>query len=165
VASGTRAPSSRVAALEAELTVERAAREVAERALKEAHATLQSLQTKLAHAELAHAEALAAERVRREAAEAALAEAKAAPPPLAVPEAPRVKRRYTRRAKPTEVAQLPLEPTPAPKPVAKSAAKAEDAAAPKRVGRPRKVRPVEEEVEQEPVQWWLPSYRAKARRR
>jgi hypothetical protein len=176
VAGGTRAPSGRVAALEAELTVERAAREVAERALKEAHAALQNLQTKLAHAEFSHAESLATERARREAAEVALVAAEHAsrapmPAEPATPEEPRVKRRYTRRAKPTEVAQLPLEPPPPQKPAvtakaqAKPAPKVEETPTPRRVGRPRKPRPVEPEVEQEPVQWWLPSYRAKARRR
>lgn len=72
------APVNRVAAAEAALKTERAARERAERSLQEALAAVQHLQTQLAHAELAHKEALAAERHGREAAEQVLAAANAA---------------------------------------------------------------------------------------
>jgi hypothetical protein len=59
-------PRNRVVAVEAALEAERAARASAERSLQEALTLIQSLQTKLAHAELAHSEALAAERKKRE---------------------------------------------------------------------------------------------------
>lgn len=54
------APNLRVMELEAALAAERAARGAAARALEAAHAAIQSLQTRLTHAELAHAEAMAA---------------------------------------------------------------------------------------------------------
>src|SRR6185437_14775023 len=72
---GGPAPVNRIAAAEATLRSERVARERAERSLRETQATLQQVQTKLAHAELAHSEALAAERRGREQAEAALTDA------------------------------------------------------------------------------------------
>ena len=50
-----------------------------------------------------------------------------------------------------------IAPAPAPKPAA-------ELAAPKKRGRPPGKRPVAEAPEQEPVQWWLPSYRAQAKR-
>ena len=59
-----------MAALQSALDSERMQRLAAERALAEAQATVQNLQTKLAHAEIASAEALAAERRARLLAEA-----------------------------------------------------------------------------------------------
>ena len=55
---GVQAASAR---LEEVLQAERAAREQADAALKQANATIQALQTKVAHAEIAHQEALAAQ--------------------------------------------------------------------------------------------------------
>ncbi len=55
---GVQAASAR---LEEVLQSERAAREHADAALKHANATIQALQTKIAHAELSHQEALAAQ--------------------------------------------------------------------------------------------------------
>ena len=49
-------------------------------------------------------------------------------------------------------------PVPAPKPVLAPAE-------PKRRGRPPLKRPVAEAPEQEPVQWWLPSYKASQAKR
>ncbi len=76
------------ARLDEMLQAERAAREQAETALKQANAALQALQTKVAHAEMAHAEALTAlgrtheARITElEAALDAAAAAKAAPEP------------------------------------------------------------------------------------
>lgn len=51
-------PAPGVAELEAALAAERAARERAERSLREAQATIHALQTRLGHAELARVEAL-----------------------------------------------------------------------------------------------------------
>ncbi len=55
---GVQAASAR---LEEVLQAERAAREQADAALKQANAAIQALQTKIAHAEIAHQEALAAQ--------------------------------------------------------------------------------------------------------
>jgi hypothetical protein len=118
-------PMNRVAAAEAALRNERAARERAERSLQEAVANVQALQTRLAHAELAHREALAAERAARERAEQALAEAKATREADAAGSDARVVTRKPRRV----------------------------------AAKPRSER------EPEPVKWWLPSFRAKLRRR
>ncbi len=54
-------PNPAIAKLEEALAAERSAREHAETALRQANATIQMLQTKLAHAEMAHSEALAAQ--------------------------------------------------------------------------------------------------------
>ncbi len=71
---GEQPETGRIEAAEARFRAEHTLREQAERALHEAQATLQSLKTKLVHAEMAHAEALAGERRAREAAEEALRE-------------------------------------------------------------------------------------------
>ena len=63
---------NRVAELEAALEAERTARAALARALDEARGTVQSLQTRLTHAELAFAEALATEQAARAGAEAAV---------------------------------------------------------------------------------------------
>jgi hypothetical protein len=64
---GNAAPgTNRVAALSADLGMERAARERAEKGLSQAIATVRDLQTKLAHAELARTEAVEAVRVLQE---------------------------------------------------------------------------------------------------
>ncbi len=78
--SGRKDPGVAASAkLEEALQTERAAREMAETALRQANATIQALQTKIAHAEIAHAEALAAERRN---AEQAIAAAAAVPAPV-----------------------------------------------------------------------------------
>lgn len=65
---------SRLADLESALDSERAARASATRSLEEARTTIQSLQTRLAHAELAFDEMIAVERRTRAEAERALQE-------------------------------------------------------------------------------------------
>ena len=61
-AAGMSMAVSRVAAVEAALEAERAARKKAERSLNGALVTIQQLRTKLGHADLAYREAQAAER-------------------------------------------------------------------------------------------------------
>lgn len=70
----TATAKARVAELEAALDAERAAHGSTRRALQEAHASAQALQTRLAHAELAHKEALAVEREARHVMEESLAQ-------------------------------------------------------------------------------------------
>ena len=150
-------PVNRIAAAEHAARSERHAREQAERALSDAHNTIQQLRTQLVHAEMAHREALAAERATREAVEQALREANEAraaaaeasteeAPPATPPRRrgrPPLIRVSTRPAE--ETGQLPLSEPAAP------------------VLRRRKA--AAEETEQEPVQWWLPTYRASTRKR
>ena len=140
-ASAGPAPTNRVVAAEAALRAEHAAREHAEQSLREALAHVQRLQTQLAHAEMAHREALAAEQHRRELAEQALAEATTAREALA-----------TRLAE-TAVAPARAQPADAATGRTKAMAKLrrKSADAPKR--------------EPQPVKWWLPSYKAKLRKR
>jgi len=138
---GGPAPVNRIAAAEAALRSERVARERAERLLRETQATLQQVQTKLAHAELAHGEALAAERQGREQAEAALAEAIVARETLELRLAAIAAVQPPEAEDPTEPAQ-PSQPA-----LVKPRRKAANAA----------------EREPQPVKWWLPSYKAKTR--
>ena len=138
---GGPAPVNRIAAAEATLRSERVARERAERLLRETQATLQQVQTKLAHAELAHGEALAAERQGREQAEAALAEAIVARETLELRLAAIAAVQPPEAEDPTEPAQ-PSQPA-----LVKPRRKAANAA----------------EREPQPVKWWLPSYKAKTR--
>jgi hypothetical protein len=155
-ASDGSAPVNRIAAAEATARAERGAREQAERALVEAQTVVQHLRTQLAHSEMAHREALAVERNARELAETALREANEA---RAAAEAQILElsaTQRTRRPRPEIVVagERPVEddgdPTmPAPR---------------GRVGRPRKVVAATSEDEQEPVQWWLPSFRAGRKR-
>ncbi len=138
------APVNRIAAAEAALRSERAARERAERSLRETQANLQHVQTKLAHADLAHSEALAAARRGREEAEAALAAATVAREALELRIAEM--EAAQQRAAEAEVRREPAKPSQAAlvKPRRKTAAS-----------------PVEREPQ--PVKWWLPSYKAKTR--
>jgi hypothetical protein len=151
-------PVNRIAAAEHAARSERHAREQAERALSDAQSTIQQLRTQLAHAEMAHREALAAERATREVVEQALREANEAraaaeastreAPPAAPPRRrgrPPLIRVSTRPAE--ETGQLPLSEPAGP------------------VLRRRKAVAEETEQEQEPVQWWLPTYRASTRKR
>ena len=129
-----------VATLEAALAVERAAHASATRSLEATRATIQSLQTRLAHAELAFDEAIAGERRAREEAETALQKALAgggtAEPPLAMAVGHSAKAPAKRALEKTNAA----------------------GATPEAGARPRKPEP-------RPVKWWLPSYRAKRQAR
>ncbi len=126
---------TRIAELDAALDAERNAHGATRRALHEAQASVQALQTRLVHTELAHDEALAAER---RAAKEAVDSLRA----LLVPQA---------RAE-----QPAAHPETAPAlatagPVKKAARKAP------RVPRGPKV------AEPQPVKWWLPTFREKTR--
>ncbi|MBN9560505.1 MAG: hypothetical protein J0H14_07210 [Alphaproteobacteria bacterium] len=136
---GGPAPVNRIAAAEAALRSERVARERAERSLRETQATLQHVQTKLAHADLAHGEALAAERRGREQAEAALAEAIVA-----------------REALELRLAEMVAASPPQPE----SPPEAAKSSQPTLV-KPRRKATNPAEREPQPVKWWLPSYKAK----
>ena len=142
------ASNGRATALQAALAAERAARAGAERSLAEARATVQSLRTKLAHAELAHGETLAAERRAREAAEAALHDAIAA--------------REAGERKLAEAAQTrATEAAPAPRATAKRAASDKPASS----GKSASKAPAATAREPQPVKWWLPGYKAKTKAR
>jgi hypothetical protein len=144
-------PVNRAAAAEATLRAERGAREHAERALADAQTTVQHLRTQIAHSDMAHREALSAERAARETAEQALREAIEA-----------------RAAAEARIAELSAEPRiRRPRPdivVAAERPDAEGMAPRARAGRPRKVVAATSDDEPEPVQWWLPSFRAGRKR-
>lgn len=152
------APVNRIAAAETLARSERTAREQAERALAEAQATIQNLRTQLVHGEMAHREALAAERRAREAAETALGEANEARAAAEARAAESTYIRRPRRPRPEIVAaERPAFDPDNPL--------AEPTAVIRRRGRPRKNPvPVSTDAEQEPVQWWLPSFRASRKR-
>ncbi len=135
------APVNRIVQAEAALRSERAAREHIERQLSEAQATIQQLQTKLAHAEMSYRETIDAERVGRAAAEQTLAEVMLA-----------------RDAAEARVSELSAARPRLGRPRAVIDAETADLVVRTRV--PRKLRqPAEPEAEPEPVQWWLPSFR------
>jgi len=136
------APDGRVVTLQAALDGERTARAGTERALVEAQATLRSLQAKLAHADLAHGEALAVEQRAREQAETALRDAVSA------------HEQAEERSDAAAVARATLD-APAPRMRSKRAGLAKLA--------PRT--PAAKVCEPQPVKWWLPSYRTKAKAR
>ncbi len=138
----TPAPVNRLAAAENALDGERSARERAERSLHEALANVQHLQTQIAHANLAHREALAAEQRAREAAEHARAMAE-----QACAEATAAHEALATELDAIKTAP-PLPPEVAP---ARRARRSEP-----------KVEPEADEAQ--PVKWWLPSYKAKARK-
>lgn len=131
----------RIAAMQAVVASEKAARALADRALQEAQATIQTLQTRLAHVELAHSEALAAERARREQAERALQDSRA----------PRERAQPEQRNIAAPAASEPRK-RGRPKKIAPTAPST-------KATRVKKAR------EPQPVKWWLPSYRAKAHKR
>jgi hypothetical protein len=147
-------PTSRIAAAETMARNERAAREQAERALADANTAVQHLRTQLVHSEMAHREALAAERATRERLEQALRDATEA--------------RTAAEARVIELSAAARVRRPRPEIVASSERPGNDLVdAPRRPrGRPRKVvAAVATEEEAEPVQWWLPSFRATSRKR
>jgi hypothetical protein len=146
------APVNRIAAAETALRAERTAREQAERSLAEAQSTLQHLRTQLVHADMAHREALAAANAAREQAEQALHEASEA--------------RAAAEARVADLEAAPRIRRPRPEIVMATHrpgdidGSAPDQSAPlRRRGRKPKLR-IEPAVEQEPVQWWLPTFRA-----
>jgi len=141
-ATGPATPHSRIAAAEAALKAERLAHQQTEQALKDAQAAVGRLETKLAHAEMAHGEALAAERASRESAERARDEALAA-----------------RAALEARVAEL----TPVERP--RRGRKPAAAPATKPAAKPRRKTAEANQREPKPVKWWLPSYRAKLRKK
>jgi hypothetical protein len=125
-----------LAKAEEALQEERTAREKVEAALKQAQATIQTLQTKIVHAELAHVEELAAQRQTIEAVFAVKTE-------LAV----------KKEEAPAPV--LASEVTPVSKPVATPAPTA----------RREKVKAaVVETDEAEPVEWWVAGWKDRLRR-
>ncbi len=125
-----------LAKAEEALQEERAAREKVEAALKQAQATIQTLQTKIAHAELAHTEELATQRQILEAALAAKTEA-----PPARPE-------RTRHAPAVQIQAAQTQELP------DAAHAVEHAPAPKAAD------PAEEP---EPVEWWVSGWRERLR--
>lgn len=129
------APDHPIAELQAALDSERAARVGAERALQEAQAAIQKLQARLAHAELAHSEAFAAERASREQAERGLQEAVT------------VRDSAERQLRERTVLAPPESRKPA------------------RTASAAKAPLIHKAREPQPVQWWLPSYRAKMSKR
>ena len=124
---------ARVAELDAALETERNAHGATRRALQEAQASVQALQTRLAHAEFAHGEALAVERRARKDAEDSL-QARLAP----------------------EAEQPATFPVAAPALAGSGTPKKAMRKAP-RMPRVPKV------AEPQPVKWWLPTFREKAR--
>ncbi len=133
------ASAAALAKAEDALQEERNAREKLEAALKQAQATIQTLQTKIAHAEIAHAEALAAQRQMTEAALAAKAEAAPARP---------------ERTRPALAVQIPDD----------APAAADDQPAPAPAVHVQKVKAkVESTEDSEPVEWWVAGWRDRLR--
>jgi hypothetical protein len=106
----------RLTSLEAALESERAAHAATRRALQEANASNQALQTRLGHAGLAHTEALEAERAARRAAEEVLAAVRAelaeAPQKRVEPEAEPVAAKPERAVGRPRVAKVAKEQKP-----------------------------------------------------
>lgn len=147
VARGTNAPNgtNRVAALSADLGMERAARERAERALSQAQAHVRDLQTKVAHAELARSEAVEAARVLQD---RMTAMRTAHQERLDKASAELLAERRAREAaeQALQAALAAAEPAPKPARAAKPAVpRAKKTAAPRSVREPK------------PVRWWVRS--------
>ena len=123
---------SRVAEIEAALDVERNAHGATKRTLQEAQASVQALQTRLAHAEFAHGEALAAERRARKEAEDSLQ------------------------------ARIALEAEQAASPAGEAPVAAAVTAPKKAVRKMPRVPRTPKVAEPQPVKWWLPKFREKA---
>ena len=134
------AVDTRIADLESALAAEQAARASTARSLEEAQATIQSLQTRLVHAELASDEALAAERRARAEAEKALQEA------IAGGRAADLSEEIVGRS------AAPAATRPRDERVRTTATSAK----PKATSKQR---------EPQPVKWWTASYRAKMQTR
>ena len=124
---------ARIAELEAALEAERSAHGATRRTLQEAQASVQALQTRLAHAEFAHGEALAAERRARKEAEESLQTQLS--PQFEQPVAP---------------------PMTAPTLISADRAKKAVRKAPRAPRVPKVAEP-------QPVKWWLPNFREKTR--
>ena len=138
---------NKLANLPSERREERSARAKAERALEEAHLTIQSLQTKVAHTEMTYEEKLTSERHLRAQVEAALAELAQRPAPLPVIVEPVV------QAPLPLVEELPVETIAAESPALKIRSATKRGAKPKA--------DAEAVVEEgQPIEWWLPSFRA-----
>jgi hypothetical protein len=149
VARGTNAPSgtNRVAALSADLGMERAARERAERGLNQALANVRDLQTKLAHVELARSEAVESARVLQE----RITTMRVAQQERA--DKASVELLVERRAREAAEAtlQAALAAAEAPRKAARAAKPAMTRASVKKTTVPRSVR------EPKPVRWWVRS--------
>lgn len=130
---------SRLVSLEESLAAERESHSRTKRALEDALAMVQALQTKLGHTELASDEALKAERGARAQAEMALQ--------LLRDESQAVDEDRRR-------ADAPAEQQPRPGSLAVRQAAA--------VKRPRKPRESNKQAEPEPVKWWLKSGRKRS---
>lgn len=131
----------RIASLETTLDTERNAHAATRRALSDAHAAHQTLQTRLSHTELSHGEALKAERAARRTAEEALAALRAERPerPRRVPKSVIVEHAEALGASASEPGSAqPMAAKPGRKPRLTAA--------------PR---------EAKPVRWWTPSFRNK----
>ncbi|GAC1484625.1 MAG: hypothetical protein NVS2B11_10320 [Acetobacteraceae bacterium] len=122
----------KLGALDVQLETERAAHASTRRALQEAQAACQALQTRLAHTQIAHGEALASEREARRLADEALAEARANLAAAAASAAP--------------LAAMQAKPAKPKREYRASAAT-------------RELKPATREPK--PVRWWTTSYRAK----
>ncbi len=123
---------ARVAEMEAALDAERNAHGATKRTLQEMQASVQALQTRLAHAEFAHGEAVAAERRARKEAEDSLQ------------------------------ARLALEAEQAASSVGEAPAAAVVSAPKKAARRMARVPRAPKVAEPQPVKWWLPNFREKA---
>lgn len=123
---------ARIAEIEAALDTERNAHGATKRTLQEAQASVQALQTRLAHAEFAHGEALATERRARKEAEDSLQ------------------------------ARLALEAEQAADVVGETPAAAVVSAPKKAARKMPRVPRTPKVAEPQPVKWWLPNFREKA---
>jgi hypothetical protein len=173
--------SSRLQRVEAALAAETAGRERAERALHDAQAAVQALQTKIGHNDLAKDEALAAAKRHQEEVVSAREELAAGAERLReaeththemeeelrtlrseLSEERRARKLAERLLRETadEPALIAVEPAPAPAHVQPAPVER----VPARRGRPPAVR-AEPEVEPEPVKWWLLPAKTAAKRR
>jgi hypothetical protein len=129
---------SRVAELETALEAERTTRAAVTRSLEEARLTVQSLQTRLTHAELAFAEAIAAEQQARAEAERALQQIVARSPAVV----------------PVKADPVDTPPTGKPMATAPEARKA-------KAGRKAKPATKAKQARSKLVKWWAPEFRAR----
>jgi hypothetical protein len=157
---------TKVAALTADLREERAARLKSERALEEANLLIQSLRTKLKHTEMACEEKLRDEREARAQADAlllaerearALAETRAAEAALALSVLERAAPPAAPRPRP-DLFEDVAEPSATALPKRRGPAKAKAKPAAPTPSLP--LEPAEAEDEEQPIEWWLPSFRA-----